>query len=336
MVLFNDPQRYVAPEVYTLLKNNDIISQLFRHIQVGQGQTREYQFTLATHNISPYISEIWEHKPENVAFADAKARSYIIQKDAQLHREQWINLAGPRGTRKQQIASLFAYSILQGLEEMVFMGAGAGIMPGGYQNGFFNLVADASSSIHKPADCCSTGGTADTGQDAYTGAGINSNCLNVDLTKAFKELKSEGFIARQDGLTGGAKTMHIFFNHLAWETIYIMPSYNGTYYTDDTYQKILADNKVTPVVADIIDSDYDGADDSTTQFVTVPDILDNFVIGVINSPRQEPWAEALGQHGFEMWSKFWGEFVQFAIPKDNGTYYKKAVHVMTIHPYHTA
>lgn len=335
MVLFNDPQRYVAPEVYTLLKNNDIISQLFRHVQVPAGQTREYQFTLATHNISPYISEIWGHKPENVAFADAKARSYIIQKDAQLHREQWINLAGPRGTRKQQIASLFAYSILQGLEEMAFMGAGTGIMPSGYQNGLFNLVADAASSIHKPADTCSTGGTAQTGQDAYSGAGINNNCMNVDLTAALKELKAEGFIARQDGLTGSAKTLHLFFNHLAWLTIAKMPSYNGSYYTD-SYQKILEDNKVTPVVADIIDSDYDGADNSSTQMMTIPDIQDNFIIGVINSPRQEPWQEALAQHGFEMWSKFWGEWVQFAIPKDNGTYYKKAVHQMTIVPYHTS
>lgn len=334
MVLFNDPQRYVAPEVYTLLKNNDIIPQLFRHIQVGQGQTREYQFTLATHNIAPYISEIWGHKPENVAFADAKARSYIIQKDAQLHREQWINLAGPRGTRKQQIASLFGYSILQGLEAMVFMGAGAGVMPGGYQNGFFNLVSDATSSIHKPADTCSTGGTADTGS-SYTGGARTSIALHVDLSKAFLELKAEGFIARQNGLVGSAKTKHIFLNQLAYEMIYSMPMYNGASY-GDSYKKILDDNQVTPVVADIIDADYAGADDGTTQLVTVPDIQDNFIIGVINSPRQEPWQEALAQHGFEMWSKFWGEFVQFAIPKDNGTYYKKAVHVLNIVPYNSA
>jgi hypothetical protein len=334
MVLFNDPQRYVATEVYTLLRNNDIIPQLFRHVQVPQGQTREYQFTLAAHNTSPYIAEIWGHKPENVSFADAKARSYIIQKDAQLHREQWINLAGPRGNRKQIIAELFAYSILQGKEEMVFMGAGTGILPTGYQNGFFNLVADASSSIHKPADTCSTGGTADTGS-SYTGGARTNIALHVDLSKAFQELKNEGFIARVDGLTGSAKTKHVFLNQLAYEMIYLQPMYNGASY-GDSYRKVMDDNKITPVVADIIDSDYAGADDGTTQMVTVPDILDNFVIGVINAPRQEPWAEALGQHGFEYWSKFWLEQVQFAIPKDNGTYYKKAVHVLNITPYNSA
>lgn len=336
MVLYNDPQRYVAPEVYTILKNNHIIPQLFKHVSVPQGNTREYQFTLADHTLAPYISEQWGHKPENVGFVDAKARSYIIQKDAQLHREQYLNLAGPRGKRKQIIANLFAYSILQGIEEMAFMGAGAGILPTGFQNGFFNLVSDASSSIAKPADTCSTAGTADTGQDSYTGAGIAANAMNVDLTKSKLELKTEGFIVRREGKIERPKTMHQFWNGLAWEQVEIMPSYNGTDYKEKSYGEIAKDNNVTIVTADIIDFNYAAGDGDTTQIVNVPDILDNFIIGTIQAPKQEPWQEALGIHGFEYWSKFWTEAVQFAIPKDNGSYYKKAVHVLDVDPWATS
>jgi hypothetical protein len=336
MVLYNDPQRYVAPDVYHILLNNDIIGQLFKHVPVQGSNTREYQFTLAAYDQAPYISEQWGKKPENVEFIDAKARSDIIQKDAQLHREQYLNLAGPRGTRKQVIAKLFAYSIMQGKEEMAFMGAGSGVLPTGYQNGLFNLVSDATSSIAKPADCCSTAGTA-TAASSYTGAAKTTDAHAVDLTAAFKELEAEGFIVRTQGTTTeGGYTKHIFLNQLAWETFRQMPPYDGAQSYDRTYAEALRADGYTIVTADIIDSDYDGADDSTTEMMEVVNIKENFVIGVIQVPKQEPWQEAMAAHGFEYWCKFWTEQVQFAVPYDNGTYYKKAVHQSKIKPYDTA
>lgn len=330
--LYNDPQRYVLPAVYYDLLENDIIPQLFTHVPVqGPKDVKEFQFANVIFDKTAYLSEVLEYIADSIEFYDAKARKLLIQKDATLNQVQWRTVSNPRGRRKELIAKLWSWTIKQGNESFAFMGNSD--IAHGFLNGFFNLVADASSSVNKPADTCSTGGTADTGV-SWSGGNRGTEALQSEFQQIFKELNAEGFIKRVKGLTTIAETMHFFFHSLAWEIVAPWKLYNGASYGDKTIAESFKDQGFVAVTSDIIDSDYAGADDGATQLVAVPDIKKNFIRGVIDILQQEPWRTLHPSR--EHVSKVYMGIVQFCIPKWNGAYWKKAVHVTDIVPLDTA
>lgn len=331
--LYNDPQRYILDRVYTILLENDIISQLFSapEIPANGDQIREVQFGLAKHNESAYIAETLEYFPESLDIVEGKARKYYVQKDLKLNQEQYKQTVGPRGQMKELMARLFAYDIMMAAERYITIGDTTSINHG-FTNALLGLNADASDAIGKPATCEGTAGTAETGS-SWAGGNRGTECV-TDIIVLLKDLAVDGFVKRRNGLTFDFNTAHIFIHSLAWAWVKDWPIYDGVQYSDDTVETRLAKGRYTVVNCDAIDYDYAGADDGTTQIALAIDIKDNFAVLPMEPLRQMPW-EREG-HTFNWWSKMYEGRIHFAIPKYNGTDYKKAVAQSTIIPYDSA
>ena len=329
--LFNDARRYLVPDIFKALRDEDIISRLIPHVAVqGPEDIMEYQFNTLKHNKGAYISEVKQWDPKDVEINHAKARAYLVQKDSRLDDFNYHSMAGPYAQRKAQIAQEFSLDIMEAREEVSIIGYS--LLAHGYANALFGLQSTTGDSASKPCSCEGTKGTAETGS-SWAGAQRTTEALAVDIGLLLFDLANCGFIRRTQDGKYAAKTLTLLMHPLAVQRTRMWKTYNGSAYNDRTIAEELKMNGIDVVPTRAIDTDYAGAEDGTTQIALVPDISDNHAIGVVYPLRQDPWTE----YSKGEWStKFHQKQVQFSVPRWDGTQYVKGVAQSTITPWNNS